>query len=163
MKGSYNVIVYNKDIHYDFIVRRNITIIRGDSGSGKTTLFNLIRDYDNIGISSGIIVQCKKRCTVLSGANWKATLSGIHDCVVFIDEMSEFIKTTEFAEAIKNSDNYFVIITRDKLAMLPYSVEEIYGIHSSGTHNTLQGEYSGRSRVYNTFYKLYENRKMNHF
>ena len=42
--------------------------------------------------------------------------------------------TEEFASAIRNSDNYFVLITRENLYNLPYSVEEIYGMHSSGKY-----------------------------
>lgn len=36
MKGSYHIIVQNKRIRYEFDIRRNITIIRGDSATGKT-------------------------------------------------------------------------------------------------------------------------------
>lgn len=38
MKGKYRIIVENKKIRYDFEVKRNITIIKGDSAIGKTTL-----------------------------------------------------------------------------------------------------------------------------
>lgn len=48
----------------------------------------------------------------------------------------------------KESDNYFVIITREELPNLPYSVEEIYGIHTAGKyHNT--------KKIYNEFYYIY--------
>lgn len=45
-----------------------------------------------------------------------------------------FIKTEQFAKAVRESDNYFVLITRENLYNLPYSVEEIYGLHSSGKY-----------------------------
>ncbi|MDE5892733.1 MAG: Fis family transcriptional regulator, partial [Acetatifactor sp.] len=38
MKGKYRVIVENKNIKYDFEIKRNITIIKGDSATGKTAL-----------------------------------------------------------------------------------------------------------------------------
>ena len=44
MKGAHRVIVETKKIKYDFVVKRNITILTGDSGSGKTVLIDYIRD-----------------------------------------------------------------------------------------------------------------------
>ena len=38
MKGKYSIIVENKKIRYDFEVKRNITIIKGDSATRKPTL-----------------------------------------------------------------------------------------------------------------------------
>lgn len=46
MKGSHRVIVESKKVKYDFVLKRNITILTGDSGSGKTVLIDLIRDYN---------------------------------------------------------------------------------------------------------------------
>lgn len=45
MKGSYRVIVQNAVLRFDFVIRRNITIIRGDSATGKTTLVEMVREY----------------------------------------------------------------------------------------------------------------------
>ena len=48
MKGSHKIIVQNKRIRYDFEIRRNITVIRGDSATGKTALVDMIREhYEN--------------------------------------------------------------------------------------------------------------------
>jgi len=44
MKGAHRVIVETKKIKYDFVVKRNITILTGDSGSGKTVLIDYIID-----------------------------------------------------------------------------------------------------------------------
>ena len=38
MRGKHRVIIYTKRLRFDFELRRNITIIRGDSATGKTTL-----------------------------------------------------------------------------------------------------------------------------
>ncbi|HIZ40276.1 MAG TPA: Fis family transcriptional regulator [Candidatus Anaerobutyricum stercoris] len=109
MKGSYRIIVQNKRICYDFEIRRNITIIKGDSATGKTTLIDMIGEYDENGPDSGIDLQ-----------------ANIKDSIVFIDEGNAFIFTDEFASAIKNTDNYYVIATREGIPSLPYSIEEIY-------------------------------------
>ncbi len=41
MKGKYHVVVQNNRLRYEFDIKRNITIIRGDSATGKTTLYTL--------------------------------------------------------------------------------------------------------------------------
>ena len=42
MKGSYRFVVKSKKMLFDFKIRRNITVIKGDSATGKTTLFHRI-------------------------------------------------------------------------------------------------------------------------
>ncbi|MBQ6230498.1 MAG: translation initiation factor 2, partial [Eubacterium sp.] len=61
-------------------------------------------------------------------------LPSIENSIVFIDEDNDFLRTEEFAEAIRNSSNYYVIVTREGLPNLPYSVNEIYGIRESGKY-----------------------------
>lgn len=61
MKGKKRVIIQNNRVHYEFVIKRNITIIQGDSASGKTTLVNMIRQAENLGESSGINVSVKYR------------------------------------------------------------------------------------------------------
>lgn len=53
MKGKYRITVQNKRIRYDFEIKRNITIIRGDSATGKTALVDMIREYYENGVASG--------------------------------------------------------------------------------------------------------------
>ena len=57
MVGAYWVIVQNKKIKFDFEIRRNITILRGDSATGKTTLVEMIQEYAELGPDSGIVLQ----------------------------------------------------------------------------------------------------------
>ena len=148
MKGMHHIVIQNKRIRFAFSIKRNITIIRGDSATGKTTLFSMIEEYGNLGKDSGVQIQCDKACVALSGKYWQETLENIHDSIVFVDEDSRFLKTKDFAKRIRNSNNYYVLITRENLPALPYSVEEIYGIHCSG-------KYMDTRQVYNLFYKIY--------
>lgn len=148
MKGKYRIIVSTKRLKYDFEVRRNLTMIRGDSATGKTTLVDMIRDYVNNPSGTPVDLICDKKCYVLEGALWKEQLKGITDSIVFIDEGNEFIKSVDFAEEIQKTDNYYVIATRESLPSLPYSVEEIYGIRTSGKYGTLK-------QSYHEFYRLY--------
>lgn len=148
MKGKHKVVVKNNKLHYEFEIKRNITIIKGDSATGKTTLINMIRQYANLGVSSGVDVVCDVPCRILEGTDWQLILQNISGYILFTDEENAFIRTEQFASAVRDSDNYFVIITRESLYNLPYSVEEIYGIHSSG-------KYQNTKQVYQQLYKIY--------
>ena len=65
-------------------------------------------------------------------------------------EGNQFVATQDFAEEVQKSDNYFVIVTRESLPMLPYSVEEIYGIHNSGKYGNLKCIYNEMYHIYGT-------------
>ncbi len=134
MKGKHTVIVQNNKLHYEFEIKRNITIIQGDSATGKTTLIDMIRQASVLGSSSGIDVICDVPIRILEGPDWQLILQNIKGNIIFIDEGNSFINTERFASLVRTSDNYFVLITRENLYNLPYSVEEIYGLHSSGKY-----------------------------
>ena len=106
MKGKHRVVVSTKRLKYDFELRRNLTIIRGDSATGKTTLIDMIQDYVNNPSGTPVELICDKKCFVLEGALWKEQLSGISDSIIFIDEGNEFIKTEEFAGKIQTGFSY---------------------------------------------------------
>lgn len=152
MRGSFDICVKNARLQYKMTLNRNITVLRGDSATGKTTLIEMIASYQANGESSGVKIDSKKACVVLTSFNWKINLKTITDSFVFIDEGEKFITSQEFAEAIKLSDNYYVIATRHKLSNLPYSTKEIYGIK-----NTSGNRYQGTKRLYCEFYPLYKN------
>ena len=148
MKGKYRIIIQNKRIRYDIEIERNITIIRGDSATGKTVLVEMIREFQENGTASGIELECEKKCAVLYGQTWKAQLSVMKDSIIFIDEGNSFAGTKEFAAFIQKTDNYYVIVARESLPSLPYSIEEVYGIRNSGKYGSLK-------RTYNELYHLY--------
>ncbi|WP_031548717.1 hypothetical protein [Oribacterium sp. FC2011] len=151
MVGKYDIEIYNNRVHYFLTIKRNITILQGDSASGKTELIRLISDYESNGTSSGITIKCEKRNTVLTNVDWELRLSTLKQCIIFIDETASFIKSKRFAEMVKGSDNYFVIVTRDDLPQLPYSIDEIYGLKNVSDSS----KYKTYKRVYNELYKLY--------
>lgn len=151
MTGKYDIVVRNRRLRYKFTIERNITVLRGDSATGKTTLIDMIASYQQNGEASGITINCEKTCTVLTGLRWQENLALIHDSIVFIDEGDKFVLSEDFARAIKDSDNYYVIATRAPLTNLPYSVDEIYGIKNSSGNR-----YQGTKRLYSQFYNLYD-------
>ena len=148
MKGHIHVTLSNRRVRYDFTIHRNITIIQGDSATGKTTLLSMISDYYNLGESSGVTLSCEKPCVTLAGRNWQTLLPAIRDSLVFIDEGNEFVNSEDFARAIQGTDNYYIIVTREALHQLPYSVTEIYGLRESGKYGHLK-------QTYNEMFPLY--------
>ena len=134
MKGSYTIRVGNNRLRYEFTICRNITILKGNSATGKATLVEMIREYYEDHELSGIQLEASVPCRTLSGRDWSIILPSIENSIVFIDEDNDFLRTEEFAEAIRNSSNYYVIVTREGLPNLPYSVNEIYGIRESGKY-----------------------------
>lgn len=148
MKGKHRIVVKNNRLHYELEIKRNITIIQGDSATGKTTLINMLRQAENLGESSGIDVISDVPCRILEGNNWKIILENSSGNIFFIDEENSFINTEGFASVVKESDNYFVLITRENLYNLPYSVDEIYGLHESG-------KYHDTRKVYQQMYHIY--------
>ena len=151
MVGSFDVSIENAYLKYDFTISRNITIIRGDSATGKTTLVEMIRAY-NEQEDSGITIKCEKPLVVVYGKNWQEQIEETSGSIVFLDEISRFTKSKEFAETIKGTDNYYVIVTREKLSILPYSITEIYGIRTNGRYAHLTREYTK-----NEFFRIYGN------
>lgn len=148
MKGTHKVQIQNKRVRYEFELRRNLTVLRGDSASGKTTLVDLVREHMDNGDNSSVQVTCDKACFVLSGATWRGQISEMRDSIVFIDEGNPFVFSDEFSHAIQQTDHYYVIVGREGLPNLPYSVTEIYGIRSSG-------KYGGLKQHYHEFYRIY--------
>lgn len=154
MKGKCKVIVRNNKLHYEFEIKRNITIIQGDSATGKTTLINMLRQAENLGESSGVDVLSNVPCRILEGVSWKLILQNTAGTIFFIDEENAFINTEEFAAEVRGSDNYFVLITRENLYNLPYSVEEIYGLYASGRYQNTKKIYQQMYRIYSDIQEL---------
>ena len=147
MKGSYSIVVEANRARFKLQINRNITILRGDSATGKTTLIEMIEAYQSQGADSGVAVVCERPCVVLSGANWESQLALYNESIVFIDEGSKFVASEDFARAVGNSTNYYVIAVRESLYQLPYSVAEIYGINNdTGRRNKGTSKFSAQTR-----------------
>lgn len=152
MRGEHQVVVRNNRLQIKLLIRCNLTILQGNSATGKTTLLELIDQYDEMGEASGVVVNCDVPCKVLSGRSWERDLADISDSIVFIDEDSTFMRSHEFAHAARNSNNYYVLVARESMAQLPYSVDEIYGLRNTGRASS---KYPAYSRVYASTYRIY--------
>jgi len=126
MKGAFQIRVRNSRNSYSFELRRNITVLRGESGRGKTTLFEMIHEYNRFGKNSGVTVSCDRDLIAVVGDEWETVIKNHPGAVIVVDEDSQFIRSKDFARVLRGSDNYFLLITRNYLAELPISVDEIY-------------------------------------
>ena len=149
MKGLHHIVLETGRLKYEFDIKRNITIVLGDSATGKTTLIGLLSEYAIRREASGITLQSDVPCEVFNGSYdmWSLILSAIHNSIVFIDEGNSFIFKEEFAAHVSQSDNYYVLITRKPIHNLPYSINEIYGIRTTG-------KYHFPEKIYHEFYPI---------
>lgn len=131
MKGKHSIVVRNRRVQFALELERNITVIRGDSATGKTTMLGMLRDYEELGAQSGVAVQCDKPCRTLTSRDWESQLSRMKDSIVFVDEGNAFVSSRAFAQAICGSSNYYVLITRESLYQLPYSVEAVLELRTT--------------------------------
>ena len=74
--------------------------------------------------------------------------------ILFFDETENFIKTKEFASAVRFCDNYIVLVTREDIKCLSYSIKAVQQIvcTKSGKYyvNELK-EYFKRNTLNNYF------------
>ena len=72
---------------------------------------------------------------------------------------NNFIFSQEFAEFVKNSGNYFVLVNRSPLKMLPYSIHEIYEITTDKKRGDVRESYHQFGELYSN-YPIAENNRM---
>ena len=146
MKGKHTIKVSNRRVHFTLELERNITVIRGDSATGKSTLVGLLRDYEELGSSSGVTLSSTKPCRVLNSVDWQLRLEKIRNSFVFIDEGNAFVSSQDFARAIHGTSNYYIIVTRESLYQLPYSVDAVLELKNT----------TRKTKTYNRSYPYYK-------
>ena len=72
------------------------------------------------------------------GRDWQDDLFPLKNTVIFIEENNNFVFGKEFADFVKHSGNYFVIVTRAPITVLPYSIHEIYEIITDGKRTDIK-------------------------
>lgn len=148
MTGSYQIQVKNNKVSFSITLERNITILTGLSAPGKTSLINLIANYEEYGKKSGVKLTSAKPCyAIQTGLGWYDRISNIQNGIVFIDEGLAFIHSQDFARLLDNNSNYFVLVTREGLPQIPYSINSILGLRESSKKDNC---------VYNESYRCYE-------
>ena len=163
MRGSYWFKAKSKKVLFEFSIRRNITVIKGDSATGKTTLLHILYEYLRSGRQSGYSVSTNAQYYVYIrdevGRDWKDSLYPLKNTVIFIEENNDFVFSEEFASFVRESGNYFVLVTRSPLKMLPYSIHEIYEIITDGKRTDIKESYHEFKEIYSN-YPILENNKI---
>lgn len=80
---------------------------------------------------------------------WRQDIAEARESFVFLDEGNDFVHTEEFARVARESDNYYVIVSREELPMLPYSVEEVYELRNATSR------YPGVRKTYTHMRRMY--------
>lgn len=127
-----------------FGISSKYTIIQGKSGTGKSTLIEYVEELINaklIGEATKGDMGCSKECVVLTVDDWEQKIKKHRDCLIFIDEDDIPINNSKFIQSIVKSNNYFVLVLRDKLFPLPYGYKDVYEMVQDGDHNVLQKVY----------------------
>lgn len=180
MKGSYRFRVKSKKIIFEFSIRRNITVIRGESASGKTTLLHMMYEYRGesasgkaallhmvyeylrIGRESGYSVSADSSYYVYLrkevGRSWQDALYPLKNTIIFIEENNPFVFSKEFAEFVRKSGNYVVLVNRSPFKMLPYSIHEIYEIVTDAKHADVRESYHELKELYSNYLVAENNR-----
>lgn len=145
LRGKFDIIIQNRQATYKFTLKRNITILQGDSAVGKSFLITLINRYNTVK-NSGISVYIKSSLGISADLGemtydiWK-NRNIVKNRIYFIEETQDFIKEDEFAEFLAETGIYVVLITRDSIPSLPYSVCEIYSIETRDGLHTFEPLY----------------------
>lgn len=155
MKGKYHFRVRSKRTVFDFSIKRNITILKGDSATGKTTLLHMLYEYLRVGRESGYTVLTDAAYFVYLrkevGRDWKDALYPLSNTIIFIEENNDFVFYKDFADFVKNSGNYFVLVNRAPFRMLPYSIHEIYEIVTAGKRADIRESYHEFKELYSNY------------
>lgn len=155
MKGKYHFKVRSKRALFDFTIRRNITILKGDSATGKTTLLHMLYEYLRVGRESGFTVSSDASYFVYLrkevGRDWKDALFPLKNTIIFIEENNDFVFGRDFADFVKPSGNYFVLANRAPFRMLPYSIHEIYEIITAGKRTDIRESYHEFKELYSHY------------
>ena len=90
MKGKHHIVIESARLKYEFEIKRNITIIRGDSATGKTTLIELLEDYRGGGEDSAVRISSDVPCRVFADSSEFLTI--IVDGAAFGPYMENVLK-----------------------------------------------------------------------
>lgn len=128
--------ISNRRIKYSFSFEGKYAIIAGNSGTGKSSLFRLFSDLDG-GVRS-IQAECDLPVIPLYRDRDEVFLKSEQDVCFIMDENCQLLKRKDIVTLLKESHNYFIIITRKCLDWLPISVDSVFKIVSNGKLHKLE-------------------------
>ena len=145
MIGKYNIRITTKKVIYEFVIKEKYTILKGDSSTGKSYLYTLVGTPNVDMVCKGELQNVHLIQLPKIKSAYDVILANAKNCIIFIDEDTEYLGNDDFIRKLQNSDNYFVIISRKQLSNIPISIHETYKIVSEKRYDNL-----GQLYVYNT-------------
>lgn len=136
MNGEVNLTVKTPTLEFSLKFDRNVSVIRGDSGTGKTYLCDLVRQARSG--DRGVVMTCDRNINIRVmpedtltdefSTPWYTIFKQSHDTLFIIDENCDCLKgrPINLSNGIRNTSNYYVIISRELFSDIPYSVYSIY-------------------------------------
>ncbi len=164
MNMPISVSVRTNEVEYSFELNRKVTIITGYSGTGKTTLSMAVLNKNNSDFYEERISNPTYSLSCIYGADWKETLEGIikgakngkRRIIIFDD--SDIIFSREFAMVFKEDNwNLYIFINRFQntsersLSSIPFSIDSVYNLVSSGAKHWLEPKYNLESDCNNDY------------
>ena len=133
-------------LEYQMEIRHKYSLIRGLSGCGKTKFYELVTTY----AADKYSVRCEGYSKIVSLPMNSTDLGNykeLENYVIVMDEDCVFLHQADTASMLKNSNNYFVIISRSvKFNYLPIELDDIFLMKSSGKYHFLEPFYSDEMR-----------------
>lgn len=115
----------------------------------------MLYEYLRVGRESGFTVSSDASYFVYLrkevGRDWKDALFPLKNTIIFIEENNDFVFGRDFADFVKSSGNYFVLVNRAPFRMLPYSIHEIYEIITAGKRTDIRESYHEFKELYSHY------------
>lgn len=129
-----NIKITSPKLNYDLDIRHKATVIIGESATGKSTLANLITRSKS---SKRVTIECIYPVEVITSTSLlEASLKVGARTIYIIDEYSI---NKEFLELFKEATNaYFILITRDVIESINYSVDCVCRMIKEGKNHHLE-------------------------
>lgn len=133
-------------IVFRFTLQSKFTIIRGNSGIGKTTLIKMLDNPTTQIISPYTFVALRPQAPKIGWAQYFKA-SEDESVVFYADEDFPALYTREFQEAMAQAHLKFLIVVRDMLSHVPYTVNDVYTVVSEGREHWLERVYKEQELV----------------
>lgn len=123
--------VKTRKVDYEIEFNGKYAVVIGDSASGKTSLYKAVLLINN-GATGKTSIDCEYPVIAIEKNSDEDVLTKYHNHVLIFDEGCKLLRHKMIGTLLKNSDNYFIIMSRKKFDWLPVSVDNVFVIQQIG-------------------------------
>lgn len=124
------LVYQSKNAKLTFNITGKFNVIIGKSGSGKTDLTRIAELFCRT--NSDKVLKPKPIYTNLR--NIDNLINNVHNSLFVIDEGFSKEEIDSWVPRMKESDNYYIFITRDGIAEVPYGINSIFELKGERKH-----------------------------